>query len=85
MVGCEGEGIQPDVAAALLDGARQHASHHLVHLRAGAQQQPPLEAPGRNEVAAFLLEHLEHPQQPIPSPSLRAARSMHHASHTRVL
>ncbi|HYO53006.1 hypothetical protein [Archangium sp.] len=34
----------------------EHASHHLVHLRAGAQQQPPLQAPGRNEVAVLLLD-----------------------------
>jgi hypothetical protein len=67
MVGGKGEGVQPYVAGVLLDGSCQHASHHLVHLRAGTQQQPSLEAPGRDEVWNILSG------QPIPIP-LRTSR-----------
>jgi 3-oxoacyl-[acyl-carrier protein] reductase len=45
--GSEGEGVQPHMTRTALDGSRQHASHHLVHLRAGTQQPPSLEAPLR--------------------------------------
>jgi hypothetical protein len=62
--GSEGEGVQSDGAGALLDGSRQHAAHHLVHLLAGTQQEPSMEAPGRHEIEALLLEHPQRPAHP---------------------